>query len=135
MATYRGQDGSFGLGATVVGEVESWQVTGTMQALETTVKGNVARTYRPGLADGTGQAVVKFDYGDTAGQKVLIDQILQAVTTNLADVRFGMDEPATRYLNGEAVVTQWAIDSPLDGLVMCTFQFQLSGPMTITWPA
>lgn len=133
MPTYRGQDGSFALATVGVGEVESWQVTATMQTLETTIKGNVARTYRPGLGDGTGQAVVKFDYGDTGGQKVLIDQITNAVATVLADLRFALDEPPTKYFHGSAVVMQWAVDSPLDGLVMCTFQFQISGGLQITW--
>lgn len=113
--------------------MESWTVTGTVAALDTTVKGNVARTYRPGLADGTAQAVVKFDFGD-AQQAVLINQIVNAVTTNLADVRFAMEEPPTHYLSGSAVVTQWAIESPLDNIVTCTFQLQISGGLSITWP-
>lgn len=132
MATFRGQDGSFSLATNVVGEVRSWQVNGELAALEDTVLGDKHRTFKGGLGGGSGSCTCYFDYGDTNGQKVLVDEIAAATPDGAqADIRFRLS--ATKYLSGAAVITGFTINTELENVIEVTFNFVISGGLSITW--
>ena len=132
MATYRGMDGSVSLATNVVAETFGWTFNGELQTLEDTVQGDVARTYKPGLAGWTAAVRARFDYGDTTGQKAIYDELLGVSPQgDLADLRLRLS--GTKYISGAAVVTGATITAELGNIIEANLTFQGSGPASMTW--
>jgi len=132
MTTYRGQDGSVSLAGTAVLEVQSWSSNPTLEALDDTAMGDVARTFKGGLANGTSRFTAHFDGGDTSGQVALINEILSGTPDGtVADIRFRVS--ATKYLSGAAVITGINVGAALGAIISAEFSVQHSGVWALTW--
>lgn len=85
MANYTRDQGSIEVGSNAVGEVLSYRWTGaSVGEIEDTVKGDTVRTYKSGRVDlGVATIACQFDYGDTNGQKVLLDDVIAGTGTTL----------------------------------------------------
>lgn len=139
--TWRGQDGSVAIGGTpdvVIGGVYQWTVVSDFAALESTVMGEVWRSYRPGLPGWNGTMVARFNNAE--GQ----EQLLATVTGlnpagSLAEVQFQVNDqndpsPGTRFLSGEVIITGVTISADVTNIIDANYTFQGSGPLTLTWP-
>lgn len=132
MATYRGQDGSVALGATTILATTEWSFTSTIVDLDTTVQGSGNRTWRGGEHESGGQFTCLLDYGDTTGQKVVVDEFLVG-DGDIADLRLHFG--AGKYFSGAAVMSNMSITTSRGATtpVPVTFQFRYSGAVTLAW--
>lgn len=132
MATYRGMDGSVTIAAAVVGEIKSWSVNTGVETLESTSMGLGWRTFVGGLAQWTGQATANLDYGDTTGQKAIVDRVVAAtpLSTGAAMV---FRQSATKTWSGSALVNQIGINQQLGAIVEVSFSFQGTGALALAW--
>lgn len=134
MATYRGMDGSVGLGANLVAQITAWNFQAEFEILETTVVGEAYRTRRTGLGDGSGSFTMRFDYGDTLGQKALFDKYTGAKPDGaVANLHLWFDNDPKRIDIANAVLTTLPITSAMGAIVEATVSFQTNGPWAITW--
>lgn len=132
MATMRGMDGSLSLGTTAVGEIFDWTLNTNLAILEDTVMGDAWVTNKGGLGSWSGTARARFDYGDTAGQKAIIDEINAAIPQgDIADIRFRVS--ATKYFSGAAIASSIAITAELQNIIEATFTFTGNGSLLPVW--
>ena len=130
MATHFGSDGSVKLvttGGSVaqVGELLSWTVTTTADAVETTSMGDTARTYVKGLTTGTGSMSLYLDPDDAVQQDL--------VEGDKVDCEFymeGTDSGDTKY-TGTLIVTSVGRGATMDGIATLNCELQLDGALTI----
>jgi hypothetical protein len=128
MATFRGMDGTVGLADDLVAQITQWSFQAEFEILETTVVGEAYRTRRTGLGDGSGSLTVRFDYGDTLGQKVLLDKFTGAKPDGaIQNLRLWLDN------DPNAVLTTFPLTSALGAIVEATVSFQNNGPFALTW--
>lgn len=132
MANFRGMDGSIQYNGNPVGEVKGMSVQSTIDLMEDTVMGDAWKTQVPGLAEWGGSADVQLDYGDTLGQKAIIDKLLAATPPGTAvTVQFRVS--ATKYFSGNAILTGIDIQSVLGQIVTAKYTFKGTGALTPTW--
>lgn len=130
MATYRGQDGSVTVDAGTVLEVKSWTLTVARDLLEDTAMGDTSKTYKAGLNDWSGTIECHLDYGDTTGQKILIDNILASSGSTIAlELLIGTGKKFV----GTAVPTSMNTGSELTSISGVSFNFQAAGALSISW--
>lgn len=132
MATYRGMDGSVQHNSQPVAEIKGWTLNASAEMLEDTVQGDPWRTFVGGLATWSGSAQGNFDYGDTNGQKAIVDKIL-AATPNFTPVTMQFRVSATKFLTGTAIISQVQPGAQLGQITEATFQFQGTGALTPSW--
>jgi hypothetical protein len=85
MANFANDLGSIEVGSQAVGEVLAYSWDGAdVGVIEDTIKGETVRTFKSGRVDlGTFTITAQFDYGDTNGQKVLLDDVIAGTGTSL----------------------------------------------------
>ena len=115
MATHFGSDGAVKLvttgGTTAqVGELLSWTVTMTTDAVETTSMGDTLRTFTKGLSSGTGSMSLYLD-PDNAVQQ----DIVQGDTIDAEFFMEGQDSGDTKY-SGSFIVTSIERGTTMDGI-------------------
>ena len=130
MATYFGSDGSGKLVTTggtpaTIGELLSWTVTMTTDAVDTTSMGDTARTFQKGLSAGTASMSLYLD-PDSAVQQ----DLLQGDTIDAEFFMEGTDSGATKY-TGSFIVTSVERGTTLDGIATLNTELQLTGALTI----
>jgi hypothetical protein len=128
-------DGSVSLGTTpdYVAQITQWSYQSEFEILETTVVGEPARTRRTGLVDGSGSFTMRFDYGDTLGQKLLFDKYTAAKPDGaVQNLQLWFDNDPKHIDIPNAVLTTFPITSALGNIVEATVSFQNNGPFTIT---
>tara|TARA_R100001443_G_C3235401_1_gene149414 strand:+ start:121 stop:522 length:402 start_codon:yes stop_codon:yes gene_type:complete len=130
MATYFGSDGSVKLVTTggttaTVGELLSWTVTMTTDAVESTSMGDTNRTFQKGLSTGTASMSLYLD-PDNAVQQ----DLLQGDTIDAEFFMEGTDSGDTKY-SGSFIVTSVERGTTLDGIATLNTELQLTGALTI----
>lgn len=132
MATYRGMDGAVQYNSQAVAELKGWTLNASAEMLEDTVQGDPWRTFVAGVATWSGSATGNFDYGDTNGQKAIVDKILAATPPGTA-VTMQFRVATTKFLTGSALVQQVQMGAQLGQITEATFQFQGTGALTPSW--
>lgn len=132
MANFRGMDGSITFATNVVAEVKSWSVNISDEVLETTSMGLKWRTVKGGVAQWSGQLVAQLDYGDTLGQKAIIDKLV-AASPDFAGTAAELLAAATKKIAGTILITGVAINTQIGSIIEVTITFEGSGQPTITW--
>ena len=130
MATHFGSDGAVKLvttgGTTAqVGELLSWTVTMTTDAVETTSMGDTLRTFTKGLSSGTGSMSLYLD-PDNAVQQ----DIVQGDTINAEFCMEGRGSGDTKY-SGSFIVTSIERGTTMDGIATLNAELQLTGALAI----
>lgn len=130
MSTYRGMDGSVQVDASTVAEVVGWTINAPRDRLEDTVMGDASKTYKVAQKDWSGQMEVRFDYGDTAGQKALVDGALANNPAAMAG-QFHID--ATKYFAGSFYPVLDEVRADKGEIVGARISIIPAGDLTITW--
>ena len=132
MAQFQGKGGSIQFNSQAVAEVQSWSIDSEQDELDTTAMGADWRTFLGGLAAWTGEIELNLDYGDTNGQKVIIDKLLAATPVGTTTpVQFRVT--ATKYVGGNALVRRINFRGNRDNLFTFVVSLRGSGALTPTW--
>ena len=75
MAIYSGKDGSLEVDDLAVGRVRAWSIQASVDTLDVTNLGDIARSYTPGLKGATGSASLIYHDDNTEIQQILDDCI------------------------------------------------------------
>lgn len=137
MAFSHGRNAAFYLTDTVATQrnlssfIDSVEVSWDEDASETTVLGNSAKTFIPGLAAGSISLSGKWDSGATATPDQYIPALISAGTINPSFVYAPAGSASTRpYQSGSAVVTGYSVSSPVDDVVTWKASLTTSGAIT-----
>lgn len=130
MSTFRGMDGSVTIATNVVAEVVSWSLNVARDLLEDTAMLDAAKTYKAGLNDWEGQLTCHLDYGDTLGQKALIDNILNS---SGATVALELIVATGKKFSGTAVPTSMQINQEKTSIVSVAFGFKAASALAVSW--
>lgn len=124
MATFVGSGGTVLVGSDVVGEIRSWSVDETMDAIESSTIGDSYRTFEVGMKGWSGSMEVYFDDTDTAQQAMTVDSSIT--------VSFQMEGNTTgdHKLSGTALVTGRSVTASFDGMTEATLTVQGTGALT-----
>lgn len=116
-----------------VASVRTFSIDQTLDAIESTVMGDGARTFIPGLRQFTGTMDVYWreDSTDGTGNVNLFDAANTGTNTSLIEV-YPSGVTTGIKLSGTVVVTSHSITSNFDGMVEATCSFQGSGALTKT---
>ena len=118
---------------TSVAQVRQWTLNPALAALDTTVMGDKARTFRGGLMGFSGTAEALLDNADTE-QAALISEILSGTPDGtVASLLFGAQAGAPRHFYGSAVLTGFDVVSSLADLVAVTFNWQGTGVLLMQY--
>jgi predicted secreted protein len=132
MANYRGMDGSVTFATNTVAELKGWSINTSIEILDPTVQGDKWRKAVGGLASWTGAAQGNVDYGDTNGQKAIVDKLIAATPASTAfasEFLIG----TTKKITGNIVVTTIAIASQMGEIATIQFTFTGNGAPTMSW--
>lgn len=132
MATFRGMDGSVTFATNVVGEVKSWSAQVTGEVLETTKMGDKWATKKGGVGSWNGQIVCHLDYGDTLGQKAMIDKLIATVPSETGTAAELLVNTGKK-LTGTILITGVAVTAQLGAIIELTLTFEGSGVPVIAW--
>lgn len=132
MAFYRGMDGSVQWNSQAVSQVISWDASATLATLTTTVMGVLWETSTTGTGSWSANVTTRMDYGDTNGQKVMVDALLAATPSSTA-VTVLLRESATKYLTGTAFVTGVTKGASLGVIIELRLALTGTGPLTVAW--
>ena len=111
--------------ATKLANVREVSLEIRKDALETTVIGSTDRTYTAGIRTTTGRATMIYRDEDTLGRQ-LLNQILNEDDLD-GTLTLNADDVAGRFSNLEIVMTGVSMEVSTGDLVVCTFDFQVSG--------
>ena len=114
-----------------VASVRSFTVDQELDAIESTVMGDGARTYIPGLRQFSGSMDIYFrdDTEAGSGNINLFDAINSGATTSLIEL-YPSGETTGIKLSGTVIVTGHSITANFDGMVEASVTFQGSGALT-----
>lgn len=131
MAFYRGQDGSFTVSATPVGQVVGWTLQTQQELLDADVMGISWKQYVGGLGSWTGTVTVRFDYSDTE-QAALVNTLITATPAGGSTaVKFNVS--STKYFSGSVIIRDVQFQNQLNQLVGATINFTGTGNPSISW--
>ena len=116
-----------------VASVRSFSIDQTLDAIESTVMGDGARTYIPGLRQFSGSMDVYWreDSASGTGNVNLFDAANTGTNTSLIEL-YPSGSTTGIKLAGTVVVTSHSITSNFDGMVEASVAFQGSGALTKT---
>jgi predicted secreted protein len=130
---YAGQHGKVMLDTTVVADVTSWTANVAAGTYDASAMGTGGwRKYATGLKEWSGSVSANSNLAVDGGQDEVQTTLYENTTVAL---KLYLD--ATHYLTGNALITSIDYETPSDGLVTFSFDFQgdgeLEGP-TVTTP-
>lgn len=124
-----GKGGKVKIGAVTVAEVKSWKLDIEVDLPESTnFDTNGWRTYVSGLKGWAGSFELEWKVStDPTGQKALQDAALGGTTAALV-----LDVNGTNNYAGTAFIKKQGIETPVDGIVTGTFDYQGTAALTYT---
>lgn len=125
MATVTGRQGAVTIGGTDITEVTSWSLDLTRDVVESTVMGDSARSYVPGLVSFSGSFDFMLDADAPAAQT--------GVDLDGAALSFGFEavaDDASATYSGSGFVTGKSISAEIEGMVTVSVTFQGTGAIT-----
>lgn len=132
MATFRGLDGSVSFATNTVAELTGWTLNIAAEELDDTAMGDSFRSSKGGLVKWNGTLVGHLDYGDTNGQKAILDELMVANPAG-ASVAMVFIVDTGKSFAGNATVLSIDIDTSIDGIVGITVSFSGAGSLLPTW--
>jgi len=126
MATTRGCSGAVRVGSNYVAEVKSWSFSESAEVIDTSViNASCNKSFQVGAVQVTGQISCWWDASDTNGQEAL--DVGATVTLSLCPEGYTTGDI---YYTGSALITSREVSGAVDGIVECSFNFQVSGAWT-----
>lgn len=134
MANFRGMDGSILFAANAVAEIKGWEIGTDLEVLDDTVQGDPHRTVVGGVASWEGSGTGQLDYGNTLGQKAIIDKIATATPPSApVAAEFIVNATGPKKFTGNILITGFRIRSQTGSIVSFDFTFVGSGQLTPAW--
>lgn len=128
MAVTRGCEGQVQVGTHAVAQVKSFSFSESASVIDTsTINAGCVKSFQAGPVQVTGQVGCWWDASDTLGQEAMV--VGNTVTLVLAPQ--GMTT-GDIYYTGSVLITSRDISAAVDGIVECSFNFQVSGAWTRT---
>lgn len=126
MAVYSGKDGSLSFDGTAAARVRNWSLQASVDALETTDLGKIARTYEPGLKSATGSCTIIYHDDNTSLQTVL-DNCITAATPAKGVLRLSW---GSKYVSFTVLVAQVALGCTTGEVMSADISFTMDGDYT-----
>lgn len=130
MAVLTGNSGEIKFGGSTVGKCRNFSIDISKDALETTVLGEIDRTYVEGLRGSTGSATILYDPEDVP-TKNFLNSVLSTGTSTINLVLNTAAGGAA--LNCTAIVTQVSTPVSVGEVTACSINFQVTGALTGTF--
>ena len=125
MATVTGREGAVTIGGTDITEITSWSLDLTRDVIESTVMGDSARSYVPGLVSFSGSFDFMLD-ADAPPAQTAVDLDGSALSFGFEAVA---DDASATY-TGSGLVTGKSVSAEIEGMVTVSVTFQGTGAIT-----
>lgn len=123
MATHHGREGTVKVGANLVASVSSWTYDESIDQVEATALGDVAKSYVSGLPDGSGSLTCFWEEDDTNGQQVLEDAKTSGTPVTLNIYPEG-EETGDIFYSGDVTIESYGINGGTSDLTGATYNFK-----------
>ena len=125
---FNGRAGALSVDGTNVGQLTSWSITQSADAIECTFMGQNWKEHQAGIASWEGSAEALF-----SGEADSVNS-LSSVTpgTVVTIVAYPTDGSAANKFEGSAVVTSIENSASIDDMITATFSFTGTGALTTT---
>ena len=127
MSYYSGKDGTLTYNGSSVAKVSNWNISSTVDALETTVLTESDRSYVPGLRTTSGSATI-FYYDEAA--KPLLERIIKTAAVSESDILAIKLGWGTKLIQGACIITSGELNCAVGEVMQASIQFQFTGAPT-----
>lgn len=124
-------DTAINFAANSVGNVRGWEVVVELESHDATTFGDKWKRFVGGRGGFTGSADLLLDYGDSK-QAALLDKIY-AATPVVASVGFVFQTASGKRFYGAALVQNFTLGAPVDGLITVSAQLVGDGAFITNW--
>ena len=126
MTYHSGKDGSLTYDGSQVAKVTNWNVSASIDTLETTTLTESDRSFIPGLRRYTGSATI-FYYDDAP--KPLLERVVGTSPVSELDIfRIKLGWGA-KYIEGQCIITSGELSCAVGEVMQAAIQFQFTGPL------
>jgi hypothetical protein len=134
---YTGIDGALYVNGAKVARVESWNLTGNVDSLETTNLGQYAKTYINGNQSYSGSATI-FYYENASNQiegAALLDDVLRTTQTpnapaTVLKLQLNNGGVAERIIEFTCLISSVDITAQAAQIIQANIQYNVTGPLT-----
>lgn len=127
MAVFSGKDGTLQWQNAAVTRVRNWSLQSTLDALEVTNLGQIAREYVPGLKSATGSCTI-FYHDDDATLRGMLDNVITtgAPSNGILDLKWG-----AKNIEMTVLITSANITCSTGEVMTADLSFQMTGDYRI----
>ena len=127
MTYYSGKDGTLTYNGNQVAKVSNWNVSSTVDTIETTVLTESDRSYVPGLRTNSGSATI-FYYDEAA--KPLLELIIKTSSVSESDILTIKLGWGAKLIQGACIITSGELNCAVGEVMQASIQFQFTGAPT-----
>jgi len=127
MTYYSGKNGTLTYNGTLVAKVSNWNISTTVDTLDTTALTESDRSFVPGIRSTSGSATV-FYYGSSPVP--LLQRVVKTTAVTEADIlaiKLGWD---TKFIQGNCIITSAELSCAVGEVMQANIQFQFTGAPT-----
>lgn len=127
MAVFSGKDGTLQWQNAAVTRVRNWSLQSTLDALEVTNLGQIAREYVPGLKSATGSCTI-FYHDDDVTLRWMLDNVITtgAPSNGILDLKWG-----AKHVEMTVLITSANITCSTGEVMTADLSFQMTGDYRI----
>ena len=126
MTYHSGKDGTLIYNGSRVAKVTNWNVSASIDTLETTTLTESDRSFVPGLRSYTGSATI-FYYDDAP--KPLLERVVGTSPTSESDILTIKLGWGTKYIEGRCIINSGELSCAVGEVMQSNIQFQFTGPL------
>jgi predicted secreted protein len=133
MAFYRGMDGNVTFGGTAVANLKGWTLTTNAEILDTTKVLDPWKTVKGGVAAWSATATFHLDYGDTTGQKLIVDDLMAATPLTASTAWVFRVNSTTKIFTGNGLISNIRVTQQLGSIVELSVDVTGNGQIVPSW--
>ena len=127
MTYYSGKDGTLTYNGTLVAKVSNWNISTTVDTLETTALTESDRTFVPGIRSTSGSATVFYYDSSPVSLLQRVVKTTAVAETDILAIKLGWE---SKFIQGNCIITSAELSCAVGEVMQANIQFQFTGAPT-----
>ena len=127
MTYYSGKDGTLTYNGTLVAKVSNWNISTTVDTLDTTALKESDRTFVPGIRSTSGSATVFYYDSSPVSLLQRVVKTTAVTETDILTIKLGWD---SKFIQGSCIITSAELSCAVGEVMQANIQFQFTGAPT-----
>lgn len=127
MTYYSGKDGTLTYNGTLVAKVSNWNISTTVDTLDTTALTESDRTFVPGIRSTSGSATVFYYDSSPVSLLQRVVKTTAVTETDILAIKLGWD---AKFIQGNCIITSAELSCAVGEVMQANIQFQFTGAPT-----